>query len=89
MSLFERFYEYEYALLHEGRTKELNVVEGVRESLIKSNMVDSDEFRAKRRMSYGKLCSMVELFSKASALNKLSPAQTENLIKIMTRLLTS
>ena len=56
---------------------------------MKANMVDSDEFRAKRKMSYGKLCSMVELFAKASTLNKLSPAQTENLIRIMTRLLSS
>ena len=76
-------------MLHHGRTKDITHSTDVKNALVQANMVDSDEFKAKRRTSYGKLCALAELFGKASALNKLSPAQTEKLIAIMTRLLSS
>ena len=57
--------------------------------MIRANMVDSEEFRSKRKRSYAKLCALIELLSKASQLNKLSPGQTEKFIEYMMRLLTS
>ena len=90
--LFDRFMEFEYALLNEGKSTERAAREakiGIKEALMQANMVDSEEFRAKRKTSYGKLCALVELLSKASQLNKLSPEHTEKLIAHMTSLLNT
>jgi len=71
--MFDRFFQREYLFLHEGRTHSASAPQSVKESLLQANMVDSDDFKAKRRMSYGKLCGLVELLSKAAHLNKLNP----------------
>ena len=91
--LFERFYSKEYLFMHEGKVTDSTVDtadEGsIKEAMARANMVDSEEFRLQRRQSYNKLCALVELLSQASALNKLSPAHTEQLIEYMMRLLSS
>jgi len=89
IELFGRFFEREYLFLHKGRSKEIDLSLGIKEAMVQANRVDSDEFRSMRKMSYGKLCAFVELFSKANALNKLSAAHTETLIEHMMILLTS
>jgi hypothetical protein len=74
-SLWERFYEREYLFLHEGKTRgDTDVNASVQDIMVRSNMVDSDEFKMKRKTSYGKLCAFVELLGKAHTLNKISPA---------------
>ena len=88
--MFDKFFECEYLYLNEGqKTVAISTDLSFEESLVEANMVDGEDFRAKRKMCYGKLCAIAELLSKASALNKLSPVQTEKLIKHMTRLLNS
>lgn len=75
--------------MHKGRSKEIDLSVGIKEAMVRANRVDSDEFRSKRKMSYGKLCAFVELLSKSNALNKLSPGNTETLIEHLMTLLTS
>ena len=88
-NVFDKFFEFEFLFLNEGRTAAIDPTLGFEESLVKANMVDGEDFRAKRRMCYGKLCALAELFSKTTALNKLNPVQTEKLIVNMTRLLNT
>ena len=42
--------------------------------MIQANLVDTDDFRQKRKVCYSKLCASLELFSRAGHLGKLSPA---------------
>ena len=65
--IFDRFYECEYLLLHQGRRKtDADSSLNLKEAMVQANLVDSDEFKSQRKVSYGKLCAFVELFSKAS-----------------------
>jgi hypothetical protein len=74
---YANFYAQEYTFLSKGTSKKdvemARTNEGVKEQMMRSNIVDSEDFKSKRRISYGKLCSYTELFSKSSSLNKLSP----------------
>lgn len=85
--IFNRFFELEYLFLHRGRSKEVNVSAGLQAAMILANKVDSEEFKHKRKISYGKLCAFIELLSKANALKKLSPEHTQILIEHLLELL--
>lgn len=39
--------------------------------MMRANLVDSDDFKARRKIAYAKLSGFVELFSKAGQLKKL------------------
>ena len=88
-NLYDKFFEREYLFLNEGRAAKADMTLSFEDALVQANMVDSEDFRAKRRKCYGKLCALTELLSKASALNKLSPPQTEKLIVHMTHMLNT
>lgn len=57
--------------------------------MIMANLVDSDEFKTYRHTCYSKLSAMIELFSKASNLNKLNAVQSERLIERLMHLLNT
>ena len=54
-----------------------------------ANLVDSDEFKTYRHTCYSKLSAMIELFSKASNLNKLNAVQSERLVERLMHLLNT
>ena len=52
--------------------------------MMQANLIDSDQFKGHRRISYSKLCATIELLSKASTLKKLDPVRSETLVAMLT-----
>ena len=78
MTMYSSFMQFEFAPLNFGRRK--TALADFHQTVVASNMTESDEFKLARRTSFSKLFAFYELLGKSSNLNKLSPTQSEFLI---------
>ena len=78
MTMYSSFMQFEFGPLNFGRRK--TALTDFHQTVVASNMTESDEFKLARRTSFSKLFAIYELLGKSSNLNKLSPAQSEFLI---------